>query len=101
MNEFTVESSDLEFRIKKMNALEILALRSNLNNDTVEDSEKSFKMILERIEVKANDAWLPVKTKDREVYFPNGLEYDIVLINELLSYFMGTYLKSVFQKSNE
>ena len=100
-SEFTVKSSKHTFRVKDMNAIEILALQTNLNNDSTEDSLKSFKTILERIEVKCDNAWVPAKMKDREVYFPDGLEDDIVVINELLSYFIGTYLKSIFQKSNE
>lgn len=101
MNEFKIKSSDFDFRVKKMNAIEVLAVRSNINNKTVEASMKSFKAILECIEVRCDDSWIPAKMQGREVYFPDGLENDVNAVNELLGYFMGTYLKSVFQKSNE
>lgn len=101
MNEFKIKSSDLDFRVKKMNAIEILAVRANIGNRTVEESMKSFKTILECIEVRCDNSWIPAKMQGREVYFPDGLENDVNIINELLGYFMGTYLKAVFQKSNE
>lgn len=101
MNEFKIDSSNLDFRIKKMNAIETLALKMTLDNSTMSNTIKSFKTILEYIEVKCDDSWLPAKMEGREVYFPTELENDIVAINELLEYFMGTYLKSVFQKSSE
>lgn len=31
MNEFKIQSSDLDFRVKKMNAIEILAVRANIS----------------------------------------------------------------------
>lgn len=101
MNEFKIKSSTFDFRVKNMNAIEILAMRTQLNNKTLDDAIKSFKSILECIEVKCDVTWIPAKMKDREVYFPDGLENDINVVNELLEYFMGTYLKSVFQKSSE
>lgn len=101
MHEFKIKSSELEFRVKKMNAIEVLAVRANISNRTVEESMKSFKTILECIEVRCDNNWIPAKMQGREVYFPDGIENDVNVINELLGHFMGTYLKEVFQKSNE
>lgn len=100
MNEFSIKSSDLTFRIKHMNAIEILAMRTQFSNESLESTITSFKTILENIEVKCDEKWIPAKIKGREVYFPDGLENDINVVNDLISYFIGTFLKSVFQKSN-
>lgn len=80
MNEFTVKSSTEQFQIKQMNAIEILALRTQFSYDSVESTTKLFGSILERIEVKCDNAWLPAKTSGRDVYFPDGLQNDVIVV---------------------
>ena len=88
-----------EFRIKKMNAIEVISFRSLMDFKSLEKVTNFFKTVLECIEVKVGDDWLPVKEKNREVYYPNGVENDINLIDELLNYFQR-YLEEVFTKSS-
>lgn len=89
-----------EYRIKQMSAVETLAIRTQVNFDTTEQTIKCYNAMLERIEVKVKeDKWLPVKENGREVYYPAGIENNISVIDELIIYFM-TYIKEVFQKSN-
>lgn len=86
-----------EYRIKKMNAIEMLALRSQIAFDNFEDTMNFYNLLLEKIEVKCGDKWLQVK--DGENYYPAGIEEDIDTVDELIGKAVE-YLKSVFRKSN-
>lgn len=88
-----------EFRVKKMNAIEVISFRSLMDFSSLDGISSFFKTILENLEVRINDDWLPVKEKNREVYYPNGIENDIKAIDKLLNYFQD-YLKEVFTKSS-
>ena len=88
-----------EFRIRKMNAIEVISFRSLMDFKTLDGVSSFFKTVLENIEVKIGDEWLPVKEKNREVYYPNGIENDIKAIDKLLNYFQG-YLGEVFTQSS-
>ena len=72
-------------------------------NDTISELvillKNLYNIILEKLEVNANDKWLPVKQTGREVYFPNGIENDFEVINDLLNYALD-YFKEVFIKSS-
>lgn len=100
MNEFNIKALNDDFRIKKLNAIELLAIRTNISNDSVKDSINTFKFMLEFIEVRVDTHWLPVKMEGKEVYMPSSIEDNIEAIQELITEFMS-YLKSVFSKSNE
>ena len=86
-----------EYRIKKMNAIEMLALRSQIAFDNFEDTMNFYNLLLEKIEVKCGDKWLQVK--DGENYYPAGIEEDVDTVDELIGKAVE-YLKSVFRKSN-
>ena len=86
-----------EYRIKKMNAIEMLALRSQIAFDNFEDTMNFYNLLLEKVEVKCGDKWLQVK--DGENYYPAGIEEDIDTVDELIGKAVE-YLKSVFRKSN-
>lgn len=88
-----------EFRIRKMNAIELFAIQTVIDNTSYDSMLNSYKIILENMEVKCGDTWLPVKEKDREVYYPKDIENDIVTIKELILMFMK-YVNEVFQKSD-
>ena len=90
---------DNEYRLKKMNAIELLALRSQIDFSNYDTVKNLYNIILEKLEVNANDKWLPVKQTGREVYFPNGIENDFEVINDLLNYALD-YFKEVFIKSS-
>ena len=89
---------DYEFRIKKMNAIEVLAFRGLFDFEDLSTITKLYESFLEKIEVKINDKWLPVKSGN--VYLPDKIEEDVEGINILINFFTD-YLKSVFPKSNK
>ena len=88
-----------EFRIRKMNAIELFAIQTVIDNTNYDSTLNSYKIILENMEVTCGDTWLPVKEKDREVYYPKDIENNIVEIRELILMFMK-YVNEVFQKSD-
>ena len=83
------------YRIKKMNAIEILALRSQYDFNSYYSTLNLFNTVLERMEVKCNDNWLPVKEKGKEIFYPTGVENDGEVIKDLISFFTK-YIKEVF-----
>ena len=87
-----------EYRIKKLNAIQVLAFRSLFNFEDLDSTAKLYETFLENVEVNINDKWLPVKSGN--VYLPNGIEEDIQGIDTLINFF-ADYLKSVFPKSNK
>ena len=93
-----LEFKNHTYRIKKLNAIQILAFRTQVSFDDFKASEKLYMLILENIEVQCNDKWLPVKQGNN--YYPKNIEDDIETIERLLDYFLE-YLKEVFPKSNE
>lgn len=80
-----------------MNAIEMLALRSQIAFDNFEDTMNFYNLLLEKVEVKCGDKWLQVK--DGENYYPAGIEEDVDTVDELIGKAVE-YLKSVFRKSN-
>lgn len=87
-----------EYRIKQMNAIELLALRSQIDFNNYESSLKLYNILLEKVEVKAGDRWIQVK--DGNVFVPAGIENDFKTVEALIE-FVLEYLKSVFMKSND
>ena len=82
-----------EFRIKKMNAIEVLALQTVFDVDDYSKVLACFETILEKIEVKIGEQWVTVK--DGNNYYPADVENNVEIIKELVSYFMR-YMKEVF-----
>lgn len=99
--EFTIENYDYTFRVAKMNAIELLALETQLNFKGINQSQAAIESILERIEVKVGDKWVAVKMKDRQVYTPAEVEDDINLVAKLMTKFTKEIVNPVFQKSEE
>lgn len=95
--EFKIKNYECKFRIKKMNAIELFAMRTQLDFENFNAAFDTVNMVLEHIEVQCDETWLAVK--DRNTYLPVGIENDVKAIDELFNAFM-TELKSVFQKSN-
>lgn len=98
MNEFKI--NDYEFRIKKMNAIEVLAIQSQIYFTSTKHSEQLFNEILERVEVRVDSTWLPVKEENVNSYLPAELETNPKLVKEIVEYFINDYIKPIFQKSN-
>lgn len=95
--EFHISTYEHLFRIKKMNAIELFALRTQFDFKNFNTALDTFNLILEKLEVKCDDDWLPVKEKN--IYFPVGIEDNIDAIDELSAEFMKRF-RQVFQKSN-
>ena len=95
MDEFEVKG--LTFRIKKMNAIETLAMQSQISFDSMDETVKCYNTILERIEVKVKDQWIQVKQGNQ--FYPAELENDVQMTEAIIKQ-MIAYLKSVFQKSD-
>lgn len=95
----TITINELNYRIKKMNAIEMLAIQSQISFNSAKESQECYEQMLERIEVQCQDKWLPVKEAGKDIYYPADIENDFYVIQELISFFMK-WIKDVFQKSN-
>lgn len=101
MEQKQIDIGSNTFRVKKMNAIEALALRTASSIESTKDAFKFFNEILERMEVQVSDKWLPVKEKNVEVYYPAGIENDVSTIQALVDFFMTEFLKPLFTTSAE
>lgn len=99
--EFTIETRKESYRIVKISPVDILALQMQTDLDNFEKTQMLFKFALEHTEVKVGEKWFPVKTPNKEVYFPVGIEEDYVALNEICAYFLNNKMAKVFQKSSE
>ena len=99
MEQLTKQIGQNTFRVKKMNAIEALALKSVSSLDSTESATSLFNTILEKVEVKCGDVWYPVKKGD--VYYPAGIEDDVDTIQQLISFFIKEYFQPLFQPSNK
>ena len=99
MNNAITETTikNFTFRIKKMNVIELMALRSTISFDDTNKAQKTYNEMLERIELNVDEKWLQVKQGND--YYPASLEEDFELVEGLIKFFLQ-YLKSVFPKSN-
>lgn len=99
--EFIISSfPKLKFRAGKISALEILALKTQIDFDDIEKTQETFKFILEHLEVNIGDKWIKVKEKDKDIYYPAELEDDVAGINDLIMHFLTEVIKPLFLKSN-
>lgn len=101
MEQKTLVYKDNTYRIRKMNAIEALALRSASDMKSVAGAKQFFNDVLERLEVQAGEKWLPVKQVDTNVYLPAGIEEDFAGIQTLVEFFMKEFLTPFFEKSAE
>lgn len=101
MEQKTIDIGTNTFRVKKMNAIEALALRTASSIENPKEAQKFFNEILERLEVQIADKWLPVKEKNVEAYYPAGIEDDVATIQKIVDFFMTDFLKPLFMKSAE
>lgn len=101
MEQKTLEYNENIYRVKKMNAIEALALRSASDMKSVDKAKLFFTDVLERLEVQAGEKWLPVKQPNTNVYLPDGIEDDFVGVQKLVEFFMKEFLTPFFEKSVE
>ena len=100
---FNIKSLNNNFRVKKMNAIQLLALRSQIDFDNYKKIEKLYTLMLSNIEVEFDGQWLPVieENKNGKInYYPANIEENVQAIDELIQYFMKEVLMPVFTSSN-
>ena len=100
---FTIESKpELELRTKYVSPIDILAITTT-QMDFVEfaKTKEFYSFALEHVEVKVGEKWFPVKFPGRDVYTPEELETNIVVLNEIISWFLENIIVSAFPQSSE
>jgi len=98
---FKIKDYPKEFRIKKISPVKILSIATQFGEDSLEATERIFTFALENTEVLILDKYLPVKEEGKEVYWPNDIEDNILVLQELVTYFVKNVINIVFQKSSE
>ena len=101
MEQKTLVYKDNTYRIRKMNAIEALALRTASDMKSVAGAKQFFTDVLERMEVQVGEKWLPVKQENTNVYLPDGIQYDFVGVQKLTEFFMEEFMTPFFEKSVE
>lgn len=99
--EFTIDTREEQFRITKLKPSEVLALSMSVDLDDYKKSVELFDFVLEHTEVKMGDKWNPVKTPNREVYMPLGIDTDYTSIQKIVEFFLKEVLAKAFQTSRE
>ena len=97
--EFSVRG--FEFRVKKLNSIRILAIRSQADFSSVDKAEAFFSSLLECLEVRSNECWLEVKAKNNPHCIPVELETNPLLVKEVCEAFTEQYLYPLFHESRE
>lgn len=101
MLNFTLESMpNTEFRFKDVSPLDILALNGADFKD-IKQRRDIYKFVMENTEVKIGEKWFPVKTPDKDVYIPIGMEKKIAEMDEMCAKYMVEVVFKAFQKSSE
>ena len=98
---FNIEGRKELFRVGKISTVEILAIQTQINFNSLSQTETLFNFILEHIEVSLNNMWITLKEKGREVYMPLDIQNDYVALQQLCIYFIKDYLQPLFKKSEE
>lgn len=98
---FNIEGRKELFRVGKISTVEILAIQTQINFNSLSQTETLFNFILEHIEVSLNNMWVTLKEKGREVYMPVDIQNDYIALQQLCIYFIKDYLQPLFRKSEE
>lgn len=100
--EFTIASRpELKLRIGKITTVELLSLQLQINFESLAQTEVVFNFILEHIEVFIANNWQPLKTPNRDLYYPTNIESDFNALQDICIYFLNDIVKPLFKKSNE
>lgn len=95
------EYKDNTYRVRKMNAIEALALRVASDMKSVAGAKQFFIDVLERLEIQVGEKWLLVKQPNTNVYLPDGIDNDFEGVQQLVEFFMKEFLTPFFEKSVE
>ena len=98
---FNIEGRKELIRVGKISTVEILAIQTQINFNSLSQTETLFNFILEHIEVSLNNMWVTLKEKGREVYMPLDIQNDYIALQQLCIYFIKDYLQPLFKKSEE
>lgn len=100
--EFTLEAlPGSTFRVAKCSPVDILALNGQADFEKFAPTKEIYKYALEHLEVNIDGKWVAVKTPDREVYMPFGIEDNLPGLNALALWFINNVLTEVFRRSGE
>ena len=95
------ERPDLQFRTKDVSPVKMLALQTILDFNNFEKTEALFTFILENVEVRIKDSWMPVKEKGRDLYYPVGIEKDMKTLMAVSTYYLNNVVSPLFTQSNK
>lgn len=100
MKEFKLTTKpEIELRFKDISPVKLLALQMSIDFNNFDKTSDLFSFILENTEVNIAGTWTSVKIKDRDVYFPQGIEQEIDVLMDICITFLNEVIKPVFQKS--
>lgn len=107
-------TKNLTVRVKETPALEMMAIcdaavslfntdgKFNLTSSSNIDALRAFYTVAsEHIEVKVGDQWLPLKEKDRDVWWPAEIASDFKHLREIMMWFLSDVAIDTFISSNE
>lgn len=92
---------NLKFRIRKVSPIKLLSIATRFGDQDLASTEEVFKFALENTEVQVLDKWFPVKEANKEVYWPADIDENLMLLQELVAYFIKNVIASVFTKSSK
>ena len=102
MRESNVESlPGITCREAQVSPVDLLAITTQVDFDEYKKNKELFKFALEHLECEIEGKWLPVKTADREVYMPFGIERNYKALNELVQWYLENVIIEVFTGSAE
>lgn len=99
--EFKIKSREEQFRVGQISPVDLLAISTQIDFENFKMTKTLIQFCLENIEVKMGEKWIPVKTKDRELYYPKDIVNDFIAMNELFTWMMENVIAAVFQRSSE
>lgn len=100
--EFTIDALPNEqLRVANISPVDLLAITTQIDFEKLQQTKTLITFCLENVEVKQGASWVPVKSKDREVYFPMGIENNLVALNQIFEYMMTNVITMAFQPSEE
>lgn len=100
--EFKIDSYEKStFRVSKISPVDLVAISQSIDLDRFENNKTLINFCLESLEVEVGNTWLPVKTKNREVYQPMGIENNLIALNELYLWVLENVIFKTFTKSSE
>ena len=99
--EFQIESRKETFRVAKISPVDLLAISTQIDFENLKMTKSLIQFCLENLEVKMGETWMPVKSKDKEIYWPKDIVNDLISLQQLFMYMMENVIAKTFMKSSE